>query len=77
MEALNKSASYRYDDTGGGELMLVGITVRKSGKARCGLSLPMGREDEGELIDQAWEPTFPSARESSKALSAAARPGSI
>ena len=35
--------------------MLVGIAVRKTGKARRGVSLPVHREDEGELIDEAWE----------------------
>ena len=59
MEALNKSASYRYGDAGAAELMLVGIAVRKTGKARCGVSLPMHREDEGELIDRALETHVP------------------
>ena len=46
------------------ELMLVGIAVRKTGKARCGVSLPVRREDEGELIDRAWEIHVPErARE--------------
>ncbi len=35
--------------------MLVGIAVRKSRKARCGVSFPPYREDEGEPIDRAWE----------------------
>ena len=59
MEALNKSASYRCGDAGAAELMLVGIAVRKTGKARCGVSLPVHREDEGELIDRAWETHVP------------------
>jgi hypothetical protein len=55
VEALNKSAPYRYAETEGLELVLVGIAVRKTSKARCGVSLPVHREDEGELIDRAWE----------------------
>ena len=39
--------------------MLVGIAVGKTGKARCGVSLPMHREDEGELIDRAWKTHVP------------------
>ena len=35
--------------------MPVGIAVRKSGKARGDVSLPVHREDEGELINRAWE----------------------
>src|SRR5271166_984905 len=39
--------------------MLVGIAVRKSDKARCSVSLPVHREDEGELIDRVWELQMP------------------
>ena len=35
--------------------MLIGIAVRKAGKPRCGISLPVRREDEGELIDRVRE----------------------
>ena len=55
MEALNKFASYRNAEAEAGELMLVGIAVRKTGKARCGVSFPLRREDEGELMDRARE----------------------
>ena len=47
MEALNKSAPYRYAETEGVELVLVGIAVHKTGKARCGVSLPVHRQREG------------------------------
>ena len=39
--------------------MLVGIAVRKTGKARRGVSLPAYRENEGELIDRARETRVP------------------
>ncbi len=53
VEALNKSASYR--EAAAAKLMLVGIAVCKARKACCGVSLPVHREDERDLIDRAWE----------------------
>ena len=73
MEALTKPATYRYGDAGAAELMLIDIAVRDTGKARCGVSFPMHREDECEIIDRALETHVPErARklESSKALRA-------
>jgi hypothetical protein len=55
VKALNKSAPYRCGDVGAAELVLVGIAVRETGKARRGVSLPVHREDECELIDRARE----------------------
>jgi hypothetical protein len=55
MEALNKSASYRDAEPEAAELMLLGIGVCKTGEARGGVSFPANGEDEGELIDRAWQ----------------------
>ena len=55
MQALNKSASYRSTDRVEAELTLVGMAGRKSGKARCAVSLPLHRENKGEVIAEAWE----------------------
>jgi hypothetical protein len=54
-EALDKSAAYR--DGGGvlAELMLVRIAVCKTRKTPCGVSLPLHREDEGQLVHGAGE----------------------
>jgi hypothetical protein len=59
VEALNKPATYRYGDAGAAELMLIDIAVRETGKARCGVSFPMHREDECEIIDRALETHVP------------------
>src|SRR5690349_13588574 len=55
VEALDKSASNRGAEAKAAELMPVRIAVREAGKARRDVSFPAHREDEGELIDRAWE----------------------
>jgi len=55
VEAFTKSASHREVEGATLDLMLVGIAIHKAGKARRGVSLPVHREDEGELIDRAVE----------------------
>jgi hypothetical protein len=56
VEALNKFASYPCADLAAPELMPVGIAVRETGKAGCGvISVSWFTAVEGELIDRAWE----------------------
>jgi hypothetical protein len=59
VQALSKPASCCYREVGAHEYMLVGIAVSKSGKARCGIGLPLPREDQGELTDRARETQVP------------------
>jgi hypothetical protein len=49
VEALNKSASYRDAEAAAGQLTHVSMGVRETGKVRRSVSLPLCREDEGEL----------------------------
>ncbi len=76
MTALDELAAYRYRGAETAELRAVSIDVRETSKARCCVSLSVHREVEGELIYRAWEIEFRGVRDSSKAQSAAARPGS-
>ena len=64
LQTLKKSASYRSADRVEAELTPVGIARRKTGKARCGISFAVRREDQGELIDRVGEMHVPErARE--------------